>query len=1291
MNQRSGRFFITYFFTSLFLLLLLFPALSRNASGKEAVDPYHLWHLFTGSARTGGENLSAVAVDDDGNIFIAAEGLKWYTGQETGVSYGNAGKPLRWHSGGAEENRDILVVKFGPDGEFKWYTYYGGLERDTVRGMAIVGGTLYITGTSRDNWFGPNNETGVNQHSRAIEYYVKDGVGGGYGHKYKYYSGDIYALALNADSGGYLWHTFHGESKWDEEVYGIAADRERVFLVGKADAEFFGCWPKLSGSESTAYVPDGYMKRVERLCQPTRAYQGGNDAWALTLRASDGGWVKHTFLGSSASDDWGEAIAIDKEGFPVVVGSSSKQWNYDNHVHYNASPRNSHSGGFDMFVARLARDDLEYHWHSFFGGTEDDWTTAVAVDDNNKYYLAGYSQSNWPVQDNYPVAEHTVPVPDNDFVVMKTDNEGRYKWHTFRGGKSSEDVPHAMSLSSDGTTVYVVGEVRGPWKKYGDGDPIHGFSGNAGITDMAILGLDASNGKSRWHTFWGGLGADRAYSVATDPTTGDIVVGGTSDASWKGDNKEEPKYTFPRTADDVLNPNFSVLKLSNYKFAINTSVSGGNGTITPAGKTLVKPGADQKFTFTPGSGYGVAQVILDNKAQDWSTDTYTISKVASDHTIKVAFKKTYYTITGSVGTGGTINPAGSQTVGRGASRQFTVKASEGYVINTLTVVKGTTKETIAAAADQASYAYTFENVQVDGSITATFKTKTYTITGSAGTGGIINPAGSQTVGRGASRQFTVKASEGYVINTLTVVKGTTTETITVTSGQTSWGYAFQNVQANGSITAAFKQFHTITATEGNGGSMSPEGDQIVENGKNITFTITADVTNGYVIDALAVDGNIVTAASGQSKYSYPFTNVTQNHAISVTFRKPQNNTITVLAGQNGTINPGTSQMERGTTKTFTIAASDGYGIDTLTVDGSAVVGASGKSTYTYTFSKVTEDHTITATFKQQSQFTIKTGLGTGGTISPREDTTVSKGGSQSYAITASPGYVIGRVKVVKGTTSETIEEAVGKTSYTYTFTNMQTDGRIEVNFEKPATTYTIEASAGSNGSISPSGSVSVTSGASQTFTISASGGYEVENVLVDSVSQGAITTYTFTNVTANHTIAVTFKQKPATTYTIGASAGSNGTISPAGSVSVTSGGSQTFNISASEGYEVENVLVDNVSQGAITTYTFTNVTANHTIAVTFKQKPATKYTITASGSTGGTIDPSGSVQVTGGSDQTFNIAADTDGEYLIDELLVDGAKVEAASGQTAYSQLFTNVTADHTISATFSRPEGSGI
>lgn len=75
------------------------------------------------------------------------------------------------------------------------------------------------------------------------------------------------------------------------------------------------------------------------------------------------------------------------------------------------------------------------------------------------------------------------------------------------------------------------------------------------------------------------------------------------------------------------------------------------------------------------------------------------------------------------------------------------------------------------------------------------------------------------------------------------------------------------------------------------------------------------------------------------------------------------------------------------------------------------------------------------------------------------------------------------------------------------------------------TTYIITATAGANGSISPSGSVEVKEGADQTFTITADEGYEIENLKVDSSDVSAASSYTFNNVTEEHSIEATFKQK----------------------------------------------------------------------------------------------------------------------------------------------------------------------
>ena len=88
-----------------------------------------------------------------------------------------------------------------------------------------------------------------------------------------------------------------------------------------------------------------------------------------------------------------------------------------------------------------------------------------------------------------------------------------------------------------------------------------------------------------------------------------------------------------------------------------------------------------------------------------------------------------------------------------------------------------------------------------------------------------------------------------------------------------------------------------------------------------------------------------------------------------------------------------------------------------------------------------------------------------------------------------------------------------------------------------------------------------------------------------------------------------------TDHTIRASAGANGTISPAGWTSVGEGGEQTFTITPDAGYAVAKVLVDGRSVGAVTSYTFRNVTQDHTIEAVFMKtngNPQTGVTVTRS-------------------------------------------------------------------------------
>jgi hypothetical protein len=89
-----------------------------------------------------------------------------------------------------------------------------------------------------------------------------------------------------------------------------------------------------------------------------------------------------------------------------------------------------------------------------------------------------------------------------------------------------------------------------------------------------------------------------------------------------------------------------------------------------------------------------------------------------------------------------------------------------------------------------------------------------------------------------------------------------------------------------------------------------------------------------------------------------------------------------------------------------------------------------------------------------------------------------------------------------------------------------------VNISVGGDNYTITASAGSHGSISPSGDVILNQGSDKTFTITPDTGYIINDVLIDGSSVGAVSSYTFTNVTEDHSIYAAFIIEENGTYSL---------------------------------------------------------------------------------------------------------------------------------------------------------------
>lgn len=384
--------------------------------------------------------------------------------------------------------------------------------------------------------------------------------------------------------------------------------------------------------------------------------------------------------------------------------------------------------------------------------------------------------------------------------------------------------------------------------------------------------------------------------------------------------------------------------------------------------------------------------------------------------------------------------------------------------------------------------------------------------------------------------------------------------------------------------------YDITATAGEGGTITAEGladgKVSVTEGESATFTITAN--DGYEVSDVKVDGTSV-----GKRTSYTFENVTAAHTIEATF-----------AFANYTAaNPFEFPTTKGTTKTLeaehatTITeacgatewrcevnseawASNGKyinslnktstGADSVAYAYNAPVAGTYKVTVTYRSGsdtnklawseqdgKITASQVATPNSKVNNVLQAKT---------VEFNMVVTTAGAGTLVFTAPDGdspqtdkFDIELVKLADEadltelqaaiTNAEAILNAADKDKYSaaalvelqelvnagkqLTTASSQADvdakkAEITAKTADIQTQFTITATAGEGGKIAPTGATKVYKGTSKAFTITPNAGYHVDSLTVDGTAVNVVTEYTFSDVTANHTIAVTFAKDAVT-------------------------------------------------------------------------------------------------------------------------------------------------------------------
>ena len=633
--------------------------------------------------------------------------------------------------------------------------------------------------------------------------------------------------------------------------------------------------------------------------------------------------------------------------------------------------------------------------------------------------------------------------------------------------------------------------------------------------------------------------------------------------------------------DGVYNPILSTSNLNTYtfkdinishtfkvvitiiKFRINANITSG-GIINK--NILANYGSNYQVTYSIKPGYTFDSLFVNNIYVPDSINSYTFTNILGDSSIFIKLKLIIYSISLNIVNAGTVTPNKDTTVTVIDTITYNFVNGNNLYVDSV-IVNGTNQINRRF--------YTFKNTISNQILRVVFKTKpenTSNIEANVLTdGGSITPSGNIFVSNGSGQQFLITNNPGYALDKIWV-NNTKVDSIN--------SYTFYNVSGDSAIEVYFKiDTFLITSNYNNGGAINPAGTNKITYFDSLVYTITPNI--GYYLDSLFIDNNLITNVS-----QYTFKNVLKNTSIRALF-KQKTFTIKASSNEGGTISStGIDTVLYGSNISYQITAKDGYYLDSLIVDEKSV-----EKSNQYYFLNVLANHTIKVVFKK-NKYTISAIALANGKISPAGDTLLFYNDSITYTILPNIGYNIESV-LLDGS-------PININNNTITLQNIRAGHTIQVSFIIKK--FTINITKGLNGQTSPvASSIQINYGADTNILIIPDNGYSIDTLIIDGVITPEKYVIGFTRVDMNHTIYVTFKNVPIVkTYTILASSNNGGVISPAGTSVVNSGNNISYTITPNNGYLLDSLIVDNIKVTNATTYTFSNVTTNHTIKAVFK-------------------------------------------------------------------------------------------
>ena len=368
--------------------------------------------------------------------------------------------------------------------------------------------------------------------------------------------------------------------------------------------------------------------------------------------------------------------------------------------------------------------------------------------------------------------------------------------------------------------------------------------------------------------------------------------------------------------------------------------------------------------------------------------------------------------------------------------------------------------------------------------------------------------------------------------------------------------------------------------------------------QGVNWTITNQQSSGT---SISNTGNLTIAANETSPaISIIATSVVNSQAVGYASVTPQRNSYNVSANVDpagsGSVSGGGAVSQGGSVTLSAVPAKNFYFVGWVR-DGQVVSNSTN-----YTVSNVQSNVGVTAKFAQ-TFVTVKAEANNPNGGNVVGGGTITYGGSTTLSAKAYSGYVFTGWK--EGDTVISRDASIK-------LNNLTVDRKITAVFEKTTRTIVLNSYPAEGGKTEGGGTFAC--GQGTTIKATPASGYKFVSWMINNQVVSRDATCKIEKIEYDCTITAVFEKEGITAFEISSGvATTGGTISPSGKVNVAKGTNVTYTITPKSGFAILAVAVDGIQVGPVSSYTFTNVQAPHTISAAFVQTNAGQQAAQQSG------------------------------------------------------------------------------